>query len=149
MPTKVRLVVNVEGFNAYRNSADVTALCEEYGTTLGERFENGVRSFAAQHDLGAPDRPDVTVETTHGASRVRVKVRANSFRARLAEARERLLVQALGGSSGGGGGGSHSSSDSSPVGDGKVSYTTRDGRTIRVTRAQALAYGGVTRGLGS
>lgn len=95
MPTKVRLVVNVEGFNAYRNSADVTDLVEEMATTLAERFDHGVESFSAAHDIPA-DGPDSTIDIVHSATRVRAYVRTSSFRARLAEARERILLQALG-----------------------------------------------------
>lgn len=98
MATNVRLVMNVPGYNAYRNSPGVVAILEDQADAVAGRFRSSVEAFASAHDVEPPpDGEHVSVTVSNGGTRARAYVRAASIAARLAEAKDRALLQALGG----------------------------------------------------
>lgn len=89
MSANVRVQINRAGFNAIRNSDEVTGLLED----LGAQIAATANSFSRYYD--EPDEPFDT-DTVHNQSRAVVFVRTNNFDGVLAEAHDRALTRAIG-----------------------------------------------------
>lgn len=89
MPTTVRLELNVEGFNEYRNSETVVQAMEEIARGIQTRATSEVvfREYA--------DEEPFTVNTRHNRTRAVTFVSTHSFDGELAEAVNRTLSRAI------------------------------------------------------
>lgn len=102
MAGTVRLVMNVAGFNAYRNSASVTAAIEALAEDVAKAAQANVEQSSARHIPS--DGQDVIARTKHTSSRVRAYVSTRTERGQVAEHVDRALNRAIQAHGGGGAG---------------------------------------------
>lgn len=88
--TKVRIEINVPGFNEFRNSPEVTAAV----TAKAQEVANAANAGVTQR---TEDGDPFVVEVEHHATRVQAAVVSATFDGRLAEATDRVLSRAAGG----------------------------------------------------
>lgn len=94
--SRTTVVMNVAGYNAYRNDPTVVAVLEDLGERIRARAQANVdTAFVRPWSAQAGD--DITLETVHDSSRAVVFIATATEKARTAEHVGRALNRAVSG----------------------------------------------------